>query len=380
MTTMTTHHQPRNQKRSTEMITTTNRGTRAVALAAAGLTLFALAGCAGGAAEGSADGACAPEDIQLIGQVRNETNPYEKAWLDGGDAFAESVGLEQTRLTYDGESPKQQEQLRQALSTGNPECMVLNVLPNGDSDTTPIVKEADAAGAYLVTHWNKPADLHPSDGYDTWISHITFNGVDSGRQIAEAMFEAMGGEGGIIALQGILDTSAAKDRFIGLQDALAENPGITLLDEQAADFDRTNAFNVTKTLLTKHGDAIKGIWAANDDMALGALQALEAAGRTDVAVVGIDAVPEAVQAIADGKMTATVSSDGPWQGGIGLAMGYCALTGELDVASVTEEQRAFYAKQTLINADNAADNLEPSVNLDDFECGNLFNRVDGAVG
>ncbi len=364
------------------MISTSARSRRALAFAAAGLTALALAGCATESAaegDGGQAAACAPEDIQLIGQVRNETNPYEKAWLDGGDEFAESVGLTQTRLTYDGESPKQQEQLRQALSTGNPECMVLNVLPNGDSDTTPIVKEADAAGAYLVTHWNKPADLNPWDGYDTWISHITFNGVDSGRQIAEAMFEAMGGEGGIIALQGILDTSAAKDRFIGLEDALAENPGVTLLDEQAADFDRTTAFNVTKTLITKHGDAITGVWAANDDMALGALQALEAAGMTGVAVVGIDAVPEAVQAIADGKMTATVSSDGPWQGGIGLAMGYCALTGELAVSDLSDEERAFFAKQTLIDASNAEANLTPSVNLEDFECGNLFNRVDGPV-
>ena len=166
------------------MITTASRGQRAVALAiAAGLTAVRprrLCRAAPQRRRAPTAPRCAPEDIQLIGQVRNETNPYEKAWLDGGDAFAESVGLEQTRLTYDGESPKQQEQLRQALSTGNPECMVLNVLPNGDSDTTPIVKEADAAGAYLVTHWNKPADLNPWDGYDTWISHITFNGVDSG--------------------------------------------------------------------------------------------------------------------------------------------------------------------------------------------------------
>ena len=364
------------------MNNTALRGTRAMALATAALTALVLVGCAANAegAGAAPEAGCAPEDIQLIGQVRNETNPYEKAWLDGGDAFAASVDLEQTRLTYDGESPKQQEQLRQALSTGNPECMVLNVLPNGDSDTTPIVKEADAAGAYLVTHWNKPADLNPWDGYDTWISHITFNGEDSGYEIAEAMFESMGGQGGIIALQGILDTSAAKDRVVGLEKALAENPDVTLLDEQAADFDRTTAFNVTKTLLTKHGDAIKGVWAANDDMALGALQALEAAGLAGkVAVVGIDAVPEAVQAIADGTMTATVSSDGPWQGGIGLAMGYCALTGELDTSELSEEQRAFYAEQTLITAENAEENLEPSVDLADFECGNLFNRVDGPV-
>lgn len=362
--------------------TTALRGMRATGLAIAASTVIVLGGCASTSAGGGAapDAGCAPEDIQLIGQVRNETNPYEKAWLDGGDAFAESVGLQQTRLTYDGESPKQQEQLRQALSTGDPECMVLNVLPNGDSDTTPIVREADAAGAYLVTHWNKPAGLHPADGYDTWISHITFNGEDSGYDIAVAMFESMGGEGGIIALQGILDTSAAKDRFIGLEKALAENPGVTLLDEQAADFDRTTAFNVTKTLLTKHGDAIKGVWAANDDMALGALQALEAAGLGgEVAVVGIDAVPEAVEAIAGGRMTATVSSDGPWQGGIGLAMGYCALTGQLDPSSLSGEERAFFARQTLITAENAQDNLEPTVDLADFDCAALYNRVDGAV-
>lgn len=363
------------------MTTTAVRRTRGLALAIVGLTAIALTGCAndGSGAEAPDGAACAPEDIQLIGQVRNETNPYEKAWLDGGDAFAESVGLTQTRLTYDGESPKQQEQLRQAISTGNPECMVLNVLPNGDSDTTPIVKEADAAGAYLVTHWNKPADLNPWDGYDTWISHITFDGKDAGAQIAEAMIETMGGSGGIIALQGILDTSAAKDRFIGLQNVLEENPDVTLLDEQAADFDRTKAFDITKTLIAKHGDAIKGVWAANDDMALGAMQALEAAGLSGVAVVGIDAVPEAVQAVADGKMTATVSVDGPWQGGVGLAMGYCALTGELDVSELSNEQRAFFARQTLINADNAEENLTPTANLADFECGNLFDRVTGPV-
>jgi len=366
------------------MITTAVRRRRALAFAVAGLTALALAGCASDTTSNDggddpAAAACAPEDIQLVGQVRNETNPYEKAWLDGGDAFAESVGLTQTRLTYDGESPKQQEQLRQTLSTGNPECMVLNVLPNGDSDTAPIVAEVDAAGAYLVTHWNKPADLNPWDGHDTWISHITFNGVDAGGQIADAIFEAMGGEGGIIALQGILDTSAAKDRFVGLQNSLAENPGITLLDEQAADFDRTSAFNITKTLITKHGDAIKGVWAANDDMALGAMQALEAAGMSGVAVAGIDAVPEAVQAVADGNMTATVSVDGPWQGGIGLAMGYCALTGELSVSDMSNEQRAFFARQTLINADNAEANLTPTANLDDFKCDNLFDRVTGPV-
>lgn len=353
------------------------------ALALIGLSLasIALAGCteASSADEGTgaASGSCDPADVKLVGQVRNESNPYEASWLDGGDAFAESVGLEQQRLTYDGESTKQQEQIRQVLA-GDTDCLVLNVLPNGDADTKPIVEAANTAGAFLVTQWNKPADLSPLD-YDTWLSHITYNGVESGKQIGDALAEAIGGEGGIIALQGILDTGAAKDRFAGLEESLAENSGVELLDQQTANFSRQEALAVTETLLTKHGDKVKGIWAANDDMALGALQALEQAGRTDVAVVGIDAVPDALTAIEDGTMTATVSSDGPWQGGIGLAIGYCVATGELAVEDIADDNRAFFAEQFLITDENVSEYLTPKTDPADFECDNVFNRVAGPL-
>lgn len=208
------------------------------------------------------------------------------------------------------------------------------MLPNSDDDTLPIVKQAQAAGVYVVTQWNKPADAKPAD-YDRWIAHVTYDGRASGRQIAEAMFKSLGGQGNVVALQGILATGAAKDRFAGLQEALKAYPGISLLEQQPADFDRTKAIGVTKALLAKYGDKINGVWTANDDMALGAVDALRSVGKTGkVAVVGIDAVPEAVAAVAGGTMTATVSSDGPWQGGIGLAMGFCAVTGNLDVATL----------------------------------------------
>jgi ribose transport system substrate-binding protein len=241
------------------------------------------------------------------------------------------------------------------------------------------VAAADQARAFLVTQWNKPADLRPWDGYERWIAHITYDDKKSGHEIAKALFEDMGGSGGIIALQGILDTSAAKNRFAGLQQALGETPGITLLDDQTAGFDRSEALSVTRTLLTAHGDRIGGIWAANDDMALGALQALKAAGRDNVKVVGIDAVPEAIKAIQDGTMTATVSSDGPWQGGIGLAMGYCAATGQLDPTKVENDNRAFFAKHFLIDKSNAADFTQPKLDMSDFDCANLFNRVTGPI-
>ncbi|MFC4037371.1 sugar ABC transporter substrate-binding protein [Dactylosporangium siamense] len=353
----------------------------AVALLSLTLAAAALAGCseeAAGDKTATDAGGCKPADVKLVGQVRNESNPYEASWLAGGDAFAKSVGLTQERLTYGGDSTKQQEQISQILAKGD-KCLVLNVLPNGDSDTAPIVKGADKAGAYLVTQWNKPADLKPAD-YKTWVSHITYNGVESGQQIGDALATAIGGSGGIIALQGVLDTAAAKDRFAGLQASLKKNPGVTLLDQQAANFSRAEALTVTKTLLTKHGDKVKAIWAANDDMALGALEALQQAGLSGkVAVAGIDAVPDAVKAVNDGTMTATVSSDGTWQGGIGLAIGFCVATGKLKVADIAAANRAFFAKQFLVTKANAADFSQPKTTASDFECGNVFNRVAGPL-
>ncbi|MDZ5620988.1 sugar ABC transporter substrate-binding protein [Nocardioides sp. HM23] len=353
----------------------------AVALLSLSLAAIALAGCSeesAGSDDGASAGNCDPADVQLLGQVRNESNPYEAAWLDGGDAFAESVGLTQERLTYDGDSTKQQDQIAQRLA-GDTECLVMNILPNGDSDTPPIVEGAEEAGVHVVTQWNKPADMDLTE-YDYWLSHITYNGVESGQQIGDALAEAIGGSGGIIALQGVLDTAAAKDRFAGLEESLAANPDVTLLDDQTANFSRAEALEVTKTLLTKHGDDVKGIWAANDDMALGALEALQQAGlEGEVAVVGIDAVPDALTAIENGTMTATVSSDGPWQGGVGLAIGYCVATGELSVDDIDDEHRAFYAEQFLITEENVAEFTSPETDTADFECDNVFDRAVGPL-
>ena len=97
----------------------------------------------------------------------------------------------------------------------------------------------------------------------------------------------------------------------------------------------------------------------------------------DVAVVGIDAVPDALTAIQDGAMTATVSSDGPWQGGIGLAIGYCVATGELSVDDITD--RAWFAEQFLIQQDNVADFVSPTVDASEYECDNVFSRSQGPI-
>ena len=117
-------------------------------------------------------------------------------------------------------------------------------------------------------------------------------------------------------------------------------------------------------------------------MALGAVEALRAQGLAGkIPVVGVDGIPEAIQAVKTGEMTATVSSDAYYQGSIGLAMGYCVLTGQAPMpAKWTNEQRNFYLRLITISKDNVDQYLNPppaSAYAGDWDCNKLWSRDTG---
>ena len=304
---------------------------------------------------------CAPADITLVNMIRSLSNPYHAIWDAGGQAYAKSIGAQYKVLANEGDSQKQVSSARTLLAAGNPKCTILNVDPNASADAEALVKAAQEAGAYIVTQWNKPDDLHPWDGYDHWIAHVSFDGVPAGQAISETLFKSMGGKGNIVAIQGILDNVPAIGRFAGLKAALAANSSVTMLDQQTANWDRKTAFTMMQTWLTKYPNQINGVWAANDDMALGALEALRSAGLAGkVPVVGVDATPDGLAAVAKGEMVATVASDAYWQGSAPFAMGVQVLTGKLAVASLSNDKREFYGKTTLITKDNVAQFQAPA--------------------
>lgn len=341
-------------------VSTWPRMRRAALAVGAVLTLtMASAGCSKAGSTTTA-GTVSKQDVVLVESVRSLSNPYHANWVKGGQAFAASVGLPLTVLTDEGDSQKQLAQIKSLLAGGK--TAVLNVDPNTSSDTQAIVQAVKAAGGYVVTQWNKPDGFVPWNVGDNWVAHISFDGNVSGHDIATKLFAAIGGKGNIIAIQGILDNVPAKQRYAGLQKALQENPGVRMLDQQTANWNRNEAFKVTQTLLSKYAGQVNGVWAANDDMALGALQALKAAGlEGKVPIVGIDAVPEALQDIQAGNVgyVATASSDAYWQGGAGLALGFEAATGGLKVGEERHDHRAFYAKATLVTKDNVEQVLTP---------------------
>ena len=319
----------------------------------------AASSAAASAAAGVAS--CAPADITLVNMIRSLSNPYHAIWDAGGQAYAKSIGAQYKVLANEGDSQKQVSSAATLLAAGNPKCTILNVDPNASADAEALVKAAQQAGAYIVTQWNKPDDLHPWDGYDHWIAHISFDGVPAGQAISETLFKAMGGKGNIVAIQGILDNVPAIGRFNGLKAALAANSSVKMLDQQTANWDRKTAFTMMQTWLTKFPNQINGVWAANDDMALGALEALRSAGLAGkVPVVGVDATPDGLAAVAKGEMSATVASDAYWQGSAPFAMGVQVLTGKLTVASLSKDKREFYGKTTLITKDNVAEFQAPA--------------------
>jgi ribose transport system substrate-binding protein len=331
------------------------------------LGALALSGCAGAVSSGAADakGECAPEDVHLVQSGRGLENEYYVAVDAGAKAFAESKGLEDSYqwISSDGDSGKQLSQIKSILAKYG-ECTVLNVDANESSIVPAIVKEVERYGAWLVTQWNRPEEVSPEGTSAHWVAHMSVDGVPQGYDSAKALFEEMGGEGNVVALQGILDNPPAKERFAGLQEALEEYPGINLIEDQTAGWDRTEAQNVTQTWLTKHGDDIDGVWAANDGMTLGALEALKNAGlEGEVPVSGIDGLAEAIELVEDPSSgyVATTQSTGAQQGAFGLAIAFAAATGEIDPADEPAGHRMFYLKQLdAITPDNAADVPAPT--------------------
>jgi ribose transport system substrate-binding protein len=322
----------------------------------------------------------AADKVTVVNSIRSLKNPYHGTWNLGGRIFAESIGANYVTLLTEGDSQKGLADINALLAKtgGN---MVLNVDPNQSPDATPIVKACVDAKAFVITQWNKPDDLHPWDNNPYYVAHISFQGVKYGQATAEALFEAMGGSGGIVALGGLAANVPAIERKEGLDAALKANSKVELLDFQVADWDTGKALDITNTWLTKFGDKIKGIWAANDSMAFGALSALQAAKLDGkVLVTGIDGTSQAVQNVLDKTFAATVAWDPFWQGGMGLSIGYHAKMGKFDPAKEPKEHREFYGTGVLITAKNADDWYNKNV-LDvpriDFE--DLWGRVTGQI-
>jgi ribose transport system substrate-binding protein len=288
----------------------------------------------------------------LVVCIRGLDNPYHANYAVGARELGKKLGLPVDVLTSEANSQKQFSDLRAEIAKtgGN---MVASVDPNEAPDVVAIAKMLEDAGAYWVNWWNKPPDVNVMD-YPHWVAHIQFDAVGQGYYNANELFKTFKPpyQGKIVAIQGMLANNAAIGRFQGLQNALKEHPGVTLLQWEGAEWDTTKAYNATKALLAAYPD-VDGVWCANDNMGMGAIQALKEAGLAGkVLVTGTDGNPEAFDAIKAGYMTSTEFQDSRFQAQLGLSMCLDAKNGKLDVASLPRKYRSWMIPGVKVNREN----------------------------
>jgi ABC-type sugar transport system substrate-binding protein len=133
--------------------------------------------------------------------------------------------------------------------------------------------------------------------------------VEEGRLAAQWLAKKVNGKAGIVELQGTPGSAPALDRKKGFEQGISKFPGMKIIASQSGDFRRSQGKEVMEALIKKHANEITAVYAHNDDMALGAIQALDESGRkpgSDVIVVSVDGVKDAFNAMVEGKLNCTV--------------------------------------------------------------------------
>ncbi len=298
-----------------------------------------------------------PDAIHLA--VGTTSAEYWQEVIWGAEQVAKSVGarLEIYDSGFDGQ--KHMQQLGAILAAGCEGC-AFAWFPDSTAFTKAFVERAEAAGAFMTTMWNRPEEIHPWDtAPEAWVANISFDGVDSGYQNGMALCKAIGGEGGIAVLKGTPDNPPSKQREIGLLKAVSECPGMTILDTQIGNWGQTEGQTITRTWIARYGDDLKGIFAQNDGMALGAVAALREKGLAGkVPVTGSDGSSDVLKLIQSGEMVSSMKISSHMHGALAAALAYAVASGDLTIADLTEAQRDFFLVQTLATKENVDAMLE----------------------
>ncbi|MET9512780.1 substrate-binding domain-containing protein [Streptomyces flavidovirens] len=223
-------------------------------------------------------------------------NPFFVQMKAGAQAEAKDAGIDLTVTDAQNDASQQANQLQNFTGEGVKSIIVNPV----DSDAAgPAVRAANKAGIPVVA-----ADRGVNKA-DT-AALVASDNVAGGKLAAKALAEKLGGKGEIVVLQGTAGTSASRERGSGFAEGLRAYPGIKVVARQPADFDRTKGLDVMTNLLQSN-PRITGVFAENDEMALGAVKALGGKAGKSVHVVGFDGTPDGLKAVGAGTLYASVA-------------------------------------------------------------------------
>jgi inositol transport system substrate-binding protein len=285
------------------------------------LVVFAMvAGCTPQAAP-AADAPQASGKIKIGVSISNFNDTFLTYMKDGMAEYAKSLGsdVEVTYVDAKEDAAAQLSQVENFISQG---MNAVVVVPVNTEATTPITTACAAAKMPLVYVNRLPANL-PED-----VVFVGSNSIDAGIFQMEYIAEKIGGKGNVVIMIGKLDNEAAIKRTEGVEQVAAKYPDITITKKQTANWSREEGLSLMENWLSS-GDPIAAVASNNDDMALGAIQAIEAAGLLgQIFVGGVDATPDALAEMDKGRLDVTVFQDASGQGGGSIKAAVALAKGE----------------------------------------------------
>ena len=268
-------------------------------------------------------GAMAKDNIALV--VSTQNNPFFVSMKDGAQKKADELGYNLIVLDSQNNPAKELGNV-QDLTVRGAKLLLIN--PTDSDAVGNAVLLANKAKIPVVT-------LDRAANKGEVLSHVASDNVAGGKMAGDFIAKKLGDNANVIELQGISGTSAARERGEGFKQSMAAHP-FKLLASQPADFDRTKGMNVMQNLLTAHPD-VQAVFAQNDEMALGAMRALQTAGKKDVLIVGFDGTNDGLKAVKSGRLGATIAQQPELIGSKGVEVADKILKGEKVEASYPVE-------------------------------------------
>jgi ABC-type sugar transport system substrate-binding protein len=246
---------------------------------------------------------------QILASVPGLTFPFFVHMMKAFKAEAEKQGMGVIESDGQVSSPKQTADVEAAITQG---VKGIVISPNEVDAMAPALQQAVDAKIPVVTVDRRVAQV------EGILAHVGADNVKGGEAQGNLIVQMFPDGATIINLQGQSGASPAIDRNKGLHNVLDGKDKYKIVFEQTAGFDRAKGLAVTEAALSGMADAPKVIVAANDDMALGAMEAVKSRGLSGIAIIGFDALPEALAQVRDGGLTATIEQFPGQQSALGV--------------------------------------------------------------
>jgi simple sugar transport system substrate-binding protein len=272
----------------------------------------------------------------------------ESEWRTGNTASiqeaAAQLGVE---LLFSDAQQKQENQIKAIRTFIAQQVDVIGVSPVVETGWESVFQEAKDAGIPVIL-----VDRRAMVSEDLYATYLGSDFLEEGRNAGRIMVDLLGGQANIVELVGTEGSAPAIDRYNGFREILKDYPEMKIIASKSGDFTRALGKEVMEEFLNTYGDQIDALYSHNDDMAIGAIRAIEAYGLKpgkDIKIVSIDAIRDAFQAMVDGKLNATVECN-PLLGPQFFELALKVVNGEEVPKRIPSEESIFFPE-------NAADIL-----------------------